>query len=133
MSANLDLVRSIFADWERGDYSSTDWADPDIDLVVIDGPTPGLGRGIPDMVRGMRDYLTAWQGHHTEAEECQELDSERILVMTRESARGKTSGLELSQIRTQGAHLFHIRDGKVTRLAIYWDRDSALADLGLEK
>jgi ketosteroid isomerase-like protein len=130
-SANLALVRSIYANWERGDYSSTDWADPDIEWVMADGPNPGTWIGLAGMAEGWRGWVSAWEEFRVGAEEFLELDKERILVLTYGSGRGKTSGVELGHVRSKGAALFRIRDGKVARLVFYWKRELAFADLGL--
>ena len=131
-SENLELVRSIFAAWERGDYGSADWAHPEIEFTLPDGPTPGRWTGVAEMAQAWGQWVTgAWAHFRVEAEEFRELDDERVLALVLYSGRGKTSGLELGQLRTRGAGLFHIRDGKVTRFVGYWDRERALADLGL--
>ena len=46
--------------------------------------------------------------------------------------RGKASGVKLEQMGAKGAHVIHLRGGKVTRVVRYFDRERALADLGLE-
>ncbi len=68
-----------------------------------------------------------------EGDEYRALDDERVLVLMHFSGRGKTSGLEVGGIRMKGANLFHVRGGKVTRLVLYWDRERAFTDLGLEE
>jgi ketosteroid isomerase-like protein len=130
-SPNLGLVRSIFAEWERGDFTSADWAHPEIEFEFADGPSPGSWTGVGGMAEANRDFLSAWEDLRQEAEEYRDLDSERVLVLHRFSARGKASGLELGQMRGEGAALFSIRSGKVIRLVHYFDRERALADLGL--
>jgi ketosteroid isomerase-like protein len=131
MSANLDLVRSIYAAWERGDFSSAEWAHPDIEYAWVGGPERGSGRGVTEMREALRNFLAPWEDFRAEVEEYREMDRERVLVLIHHRGRGKTSGLELGQMQTNNASLFHVRDGTVTRFVAYWDRERALADLGL--
>jgi ketosteroid isomerase-like protein len=132
-AANVALVRSIVAAHEGGDYSATEWAHPEIEYVIADGPSPGRWRGLAGMTGAVREFLSAWDECRVEADEYRELDDQRVLVLTHRSGRGKTSGLEVGQLRSRAADLFHVRDGKVTKYVAYWDRDRALADLGLKE
>jgi hypothetical protein len=84
------------------------------------------------MARRWGDVLTAWEDFTQRGEEYRELDAERVLVLTRATARAKASGVELAEMWAKSAGLFYLRDGKVKRLVVYFDRDRALADLGLE-
>src|SRR5229473_1720208 len=122
-SANLELVRSIIAGWERGDFSSAEWADPDVEFVRADGPSPARWTGPAGLAEGTRDWIGAWKEIRIEADEYRELDDERVLVLVRFRGHGRTSGLELGEMQSQGAHLFQVRDGKVTRMVHYFDRE----------
>jgi ketosteroid isomerase-like protein len=130
-STNLGLVRSIYAAWERGDFSSAAWADPEIEVVLVDGPSPQNWKGLAGMAEGWREFLSAWEEYRVEADDYRELDDERVLVLMSQSGRGKASGLELHHMRSKAAALFHFQDGKVTRLVRYFKRERALAELGL--
>ena len=132
-SENLDLVRSILGDWERGEFGRTaDWADPEIEFVVADGPEPGRWFGLVAAEQAGDAILSPFANARIEAEEYRELDGERVLVLVRSSGRGRTSGMDIEEMHVKAADVFHVRGGKVTRLAAYWDRDRAFADLGLE-
>src|SRR5437870_6513762 len=100
MSENLDLVRSIFAAFERGEYSSAEWADPEIEYVNVDGPHAGRSTALAGMAKAHRDFLSVWEDMRIYADEYLVLDDERVLVLTHRSGRGKASGLELGQLRT---------------------------------
>jgi ketosteroid isomerase-like protein len=67
MSKNMDLVRSIFANWERGDFGGTAGLHPDIAWEYVGGPEPGSGSGLAAMARPMRDWLHAWERWTIEA------------------------------------------------------------------
>ena len=130
---NVGLVRSIFVAWERGDFGSAEWADPEIEFVAADGPEPGSWTGVAAMAEAWREALEAFEELRAQADEYRALDDEQVLVLMHFSGRGKTSGLEVGGRRMKGANLFHVRDGKVTRLVTYWDRERAYADLGLKE
>jgi hypothetical protein len=69
------------------------------------------------------------EGLRAELGELFVVDSTRILVLVRNSGRGRASDVEMDQRSV--ANLFEIKDKKVVRFALYWSRDRALRDVGL--
>jgi hypothetical protein len=131
VSDNLELVKSIYAAWEKGNFGSADWADPEIDFLVQGGLNPGRWKGVAEMAESWAAMLRPWESLRAIPEEFRELDDHRVLVLLRNEGRGKGSGIEISGISAKTANVFTIRSGRVTRLALYWDRDRAIADLGI--
>jgi hypothetical protein len=133
----LEVARSIYAAWERGDFTSAEWADPEIEFVSAEGIEAGTWTGTAGMAQAWHEWLGAWEEYRVEVDEYRELDSERILVLMLHCGRGRTSGLDVGQMgegaKRAGANVLYFRDGRVTRLVLYWDRERALADLGISE
>jgi ketosteroid isomerase-like protein len=83
------------------------------------------------MAEGWCEIASAYVDWRMPVDEYRELDEERVLVLVRMAARGKTSGIDVRELAQRPAHLLYVRDRKVTRFVGYWDRDRAFADLGL--
>jgi hypothetical protein len=134
VSENVDLVRSIYADWERGDWSRAAWADPRIEFVIADGPEPTRSTGIAAMAAIWSNRQDVYDEIHVVAEEFRELDDGRVVVLVRNSGRANKSGIAMEQLGdTRAAAVFEIDRARVTSLALYWEWRRALADLGLEE
>jgi ketosteroid isomerase-like protein len=103
---------------------------PEFEWIVADGPTAGNFRGAAGMEESAYRMLDAWEELRFQGEEYRELDDQRVLVLDHRTGRGKGSGVEVA---TKGATVYHVRDGKVTRILNYWNREHALADLGLKE
>jgi uncharacterized protein len=124
---NVDIVREIHDAWRQGDFSSSDWADPEIEFITQGPEVPaGTGvRGIEAMARTWREWLGAWEDFHAEPEEFID-GGDSVLVLVRFRGRGKSSGLSVEEL--PGANVHTLAEGKIVRLALYTDRQQALDD-----
>jgi hypothetical protein len=74
----------------------------------VGGPEPGRWTGWVAAREAFDRFLSAWEGYRVEVEQFRELDDERVLVLAHRSGRGRMSGLELGQMRTESATLSHV-------------------------
>ena len=82
---------------------------------------------------GIREYFqdieSAWAEWNVDVERVAEAADGRVAIVMTMRARGKESGLELTQ-RT--AHVWTLRDGRLLRNEHYREPEDALWELGLE-
>ena len=117
---NVELIRRLWKAVERGDmdavFSSYDPA------IVWENQTGGpielhgTYHGHEGVRQWFRQWLQSFENFQPHAEEYHELDEGHVLVLTRLSGRGKTSGVEVQMPRW---NLYEIRNGLVKRVSIF--------------
>jgi uncharacterized protein len=131
VSRDVNTLRSLYAAINRGDLAGI--------LKLQADDVEWLGPGVfPDLAEphcghaGVRVYAErvteAWDRFRIRTERFIDL-GERVLVLTREQGRGRGSGVPVQSRGT--AHLWTLRDGKVVRFQVYWDREEGLRAAGV--
>jgi ketosteroid isomerase-like protein len=100
---------------------------------VFHGQSRGLaGAAAVSGKKAAIDWLTDWfsrfdPDYRMEIEESRDLGADRVLVVTNHRAKGRASGVPISQQTTQ---LMTLRDGRIVRQDFFANRDEALEAAG---
>jgi uncharacterized protein len=126
---NVEIVRRIYEAFRRGDSDQPiHLLDPEVELH---GTVGGLSEG--SVARGpqrVREVFEQWDAEWEESrlEPQGFLDGgDRVVVLQHEFRRGRGSGVE---VETDTAVVFEVRDGRVTSIQGYMDRDEAIKAAG---
>jgi ketosteroid isomerase-like protein len=129
---NIELLRTLYEHWERGDLAAAaEFFDSEVEFTRTGSElTAGEWRGFDEMRATFAEYMQAWEDLQSQAERFIDLGDDRVLVLERQTARGKTSGVV---VENELGWLFTLRDSKIVRLAGYWHRAEAMRAAGLER
>jgi ketosteroid isomerase-like protein len=127
---DLEVLRDAYSGWARGDFSEARMWDPEVEFITA-GVEPGTYSG-PDGVRqGWFDFLSAWDDFRVEGVQFIEASrDDTYLVLCHLSGRGKESNLP---IEAETANVIVVRNGKIVRFELFWDRDEALEAAGFPR
>jgi ketosteroid isomerase-like protein len=128
---NVEVVRRIFAEWERGNFWTAEDLDADVHFTWVNpilAPRPET-HGIGELTEGVREFLRAWDGLTATAEQIVEA-GELVVAMELCRGRGKASGVP-TEVRQ--ASVWTLSGGKVTTVVVYADRAEALEAAGLSE
>jgi ketosteroid isomerase-like protein len=124
---NVEVVRRVYDEWSRGDFSAGELFDEDVEFDMVDWPGRDKSRGVQEMARAWQESLAAWDDFRAEPTDFID-KGPHVVVATHVTARGKGSG---AAVTANTATVWTFKAGKVVRLALHWDVAAALDAVGL--
>jgi ketosteroid isomerase-like protein len=128
---NVDIVRRIYAEWERGNFlAALPLLDQEVtfETFMPDSDQMVVVHGLEELASFMRDWFRQWRDYHVTGDEIRAVGTDRVFVAGRQAATGRQSGVEVD---SPGFTVWDFRAGKVVRLLAHYDRGAALEAAGL--
>ena len=126
---NVELVREVFAAYERGRDVATIASEYMAEDVVWNPADEAAQQGIDGVAAYMRRWESEWEELRTVAEEFIDV-GDKVLVTTHFSGRGRASGIEVD---ARLHEVYEVRGGKIVRMDEFTDRADALEAVGLRE
>jgi ketosteroid isomerase-like protein len=133
MSQNVEIVRRVYAEWERGNLAAAvEWFDPEIifETFMPDASENVTAHGIAEIEAFTRSWFSQWRNYRAIVDDIREIGDDKVLVIGRQAAVGKHSGAE---VESPGHTVWTFRDGRVVALSAHYDRKRALEAAGLSE
>lgn len=125
---DLELLRDAYSDWARGDFSRSDMWSPEVEFVIA-GVESRTYSGVKGVREGWFDFLSAWEDFRVEGVEFIPAEREDLyVVLCHLSGRGKESTVP---IEAETANTVIVRNARIVRFELFWDREEALEAAGL--
>jgi len=128
---NVDIVRELFAAFERGDEEAMlALADPDVEIEPAwDSLTMVGGRGREVFLEFFRVWPSFWHEYCLETAEFVEA-GDKVVVVLRERGLSRPG---FSAVEDEFAHVWTIRDGKAAAVRVFSEPTDALRAAGLKR
>jgi ketosteroid isomerase-like protein len=125
---NVEIVRSLYDGWLRGDMG-LELLDPDISMVES-ATLPGAASafGIGAVRRYIESFSKHWDEIRFEPQEFIDAADDGVVVVARLVGKGKRSGIEVNRV---WAYVWTVRGSKVKSMVGYANRAEALKAVGL--
>jgi ketosteroid isomerase-like protein len=124
---DLDIIRAGVAALNKRDLEGMlATLAEDVELVPLRAVLEGtVYRGHAGLRRWLEDMSEDWDDFRIDLHEVRDLGAERVLLLGRFHARGRSSGVQLDW---PAAWICRMAAGKVARMRFYADAESALAE-----
>jgi ketosteroid isomerase-like protein len=130
VSDNVEAVRAILTHWEQGRFDGLrDAFTPDLVFETFMPDAERLvARGFEESESFALEWFAQWHRYRIVADEYREAGPETVFVSARQMGVGRHGGVEVD---SPGFCVFTLREGKVARLSLHYDRAKALEEAGL--